>query len=74
MKKKLTFFLMLLSNVGYTQNNTYTEFMVGGVKSLPLSNFIRNDKTEINGGKKLYLFRSYFLIVFQSLIFILQQV
>ena len=52
MKKKLTFFLMLLSNVGYTQNKTYTEFMLGGVKSLPLSDFIRNDKTEINGGKK----------------------
>ena len=51
MKMQLTCLLMLLSIAGFTQK-TKIDFMLGGVRSLPLSDFINSGKTEINGGNK----------------------
>ena len=49
MKKRLFFFLMLLINIGFTQKKNIIEFQLGGVKSIPITDFPNN--CNIHSGK-----------------------
>lgn len=42
---------MLLSNISFSQKKNIIEFQLGGVKSIPLTDFLNNSNNSVNSGK-----------------------